>query len=88
MRVLETGGEPDLALEALDVHRGAGLGRQHLDHDLAAEPDLFGEEDATHPAAAQLPQDAVGVPEGGLEALLQLHDGSAGWGCVGLPARS
>ena len=42
---------------------------------------LLGEEDAAHPAAAQLPQDAVGVPEGGLETLLQLHGGSAGWGC-------
>jgi hypothetical protein len=38
-----------------------------------------GGEDAAR-AAAQLPQDAVGIAEGGLETLLQLHGGSAGAG--------
>ena len=75
MRVLQPGGELDLALEPLDVDRGAELGRQHLDDDLAAEPGLLGEEDAAHAAAAQLPQDAVGVAEGGLEALLEVGHG-------------
>ena len=50
---------------------------------LAAEPDLFGEEDAAHPPAAQLPQDAVGIGEGGLETLLQLHAVRPVRGCVG-----
>ena len=54
---------------------GAGLGRQHLDDDLPAEPGLLGEEDAAHAAAAQLPEEAVGVAEGGLEALLEVGHG-------------
>ena len=75
VRVLEPRGELDLALEALDVDGGAGLRRQHLDDDLPAQPGLLGKEDAAHAAAAQLPEEAVGVAEGGLEALLEVGHG-------------
>ena len=75
--MLQPGGELDLALEPLDVDSGAGLGRQHLDDDLPAQPGLLGQEDAAHAAAAQLLDDAVGVAEGGLEALLEIGHGQA-----------
>jgi hypothetical protein len=88
VRVLEAGGELDLALEALDVDGRARLGREDLDDDLPAEPGFLGEEDTAHPAA-QFLQDAVGPAEGGLEALLevaqlagQLHGGPARAGVV------
>ncbi len=66
--MLQLGGELDLPLEPLLIHLGGHLGRQHLDDHLARESDLLGEEDATHPAAAQLALDAVGVTQGGGEA--------------------
>ena len=62
-------------LVALDVYGRAGLGRQNLDDDLPAQPGLLGKEDAAHAAAAQLPEKAVGVAEGGLEALLEVGHG-------------
>ena len=89
VRVLKSGGELDLALEALDVYGRARLRGQDLDDNLPAEPGLLGEEDTAHPAAAQLLQDAVGAAEGGLQALLevgqlagQLHGGPARAGVV------
>ena len=63
MRVLEPGGELDLALEAVDAHAGGELGRQHLDDDLAAERGARREEDARHAAAAELALDGVCVTE-------------------------
>ncbi len=43
---------------------------------MAGEPRFLGEEDAAHPAAAQLPLDAIRRPEGGLQAAGQLfHSG-------------
>jgi hypothetical protein len=72
MGVLEPGGEPDLSLEALDVDAGAHLRRQDLDHYLSRQPGLLGQEDTAHPTAPELPQDAVGIPDGVLEAGLEL----------------
>jgi len=77
--MLEPRGELDLALEALDVDRGAHLGRQELDDDLAPEPDFLGEEDAAHAAAAQLFQDAVLVTDRGLKPLLELDGKDPVW---------
>ena len=74
MRVLQAGGELDLALEPLDVDRGAHLGRQELDDDLPAEPDLLGQEDAAHAAATQLLQDAVVVADRGLKPVLEIDE--------------
>ena len=72
VRVLQAGGELDLPLESLDVHRSAHLGRQELDDDLTTEPDLFGQEDAAHAAATQLLQDAVVVADRGLKPVLEI----------------
>ena len=73
VRVLELGGERDLALEALDGERAAASGREHLDHHLAAERGLAGDEDARHPAAAELAVQGVGVAERLLEIFVERH---------------
>jgi hypothetical protein len=67
--VLETGGELDLAAEPLGVDPGRELRRQDLYDDAPAELPLFGHEDATHPPAAELSLELVGIAEHGLQAL-------------------
>ena len=51
------------------------LGRQHLDHDLAAERRLLGEEHPRHAAATELALDAVGIAKRGLELVAQVRRG-------------
>ena len=76
--MLQPGGELDLPLEALDVDRGAHLGRQHLDDHLPAQPGFLGEEDAAHPPAAQFLQDAVGITQSSLQPGLETDGGPRG----------
>jgi len=45
---------------------------EELENDLSSEPDLLGEEDVAHPAAAQLFQDAVLVADRGLKPVLEI----------------
>ena len=45
----------------------ASSGRQHLDGNLSLEAQLFGFEDAAHPATAKFPVQPVGVTERGLK---------------------
>src|SRR6478736_1554508 len=52
--VMETGGELDLTTEAIDAEAGAQVGRQHLEHHLATQVGILGDEDTTHPTAAEL----------------------------------
>ncbi len=59
VRMLQAGGESHLTLEALDAHGGGGLRGEDLHDHLALDLHLFGEEDATHPAPAELAQDPV-----------------------------
>ena len=70
--MLELGGELDLAAEAVDVDAGGELGREHLDHDLPARAPFLGQEDAAHPAAAELALEAVRAAE----RVLQLPEGA------------
>ena len=65
--------ELDLALEPLGADAGGELGRQHLHDDLAAERGLVGDEDARHPAAAELALDGVGATERVLELVAKAH---------------
>ena len=51
----------------------ASSGREHLHHDLPAEPALAGDEDAGHPAAAQLALDRVRAAQRVLDALPKVH---------------
>ena len=64
MRVLQLRGQADLAAESLAAHRCRQLGRQHLDHDLPLEPELFGQEHPAHRPATELPLDAIAALEG------------------------
>ena len=48
---------PALAAKALDRDTGGEVGREHLDHHVAGERDVAREEDARHPAAAELALD-------------------------------
>jgi hypothetical protein len=68
---LELGGKLDLAAEPLHTDGRGQVGRQDLDHDLAAERGLFGLIDATH-APTELPLEAVGGIQRGLQAIEQL----------------
>jgi hypothetical protein len=68
VRVLQLGGELDLAAEAVDVEPGGEVGWQNLDDDLAVERDFGGDKDAAHAATAQLALDPVGVAECRLQA--------------------
>ena len=73
VRLLERRGELDLALEPLGRDRRGELGGEHLHDDLSAEPVLGGDEDARHPAAAELALDRVGAAERVLDALPEIH---------------
>ena len=67
MRVLEPGGEPDLALEPLRAERRGQLRMQHLERDGAVVSEVPGEVDRGHAAAPKLALEAVAVGQGGLE---------------------
>ena len=62
--MLEPGGELDLAEEALGAERGGELGMEHLERDRAVVPEVLGQVDGGHAAAAELALDAVAVGEG------------------------
>src|SRR2546430_9041302 len=70
--VLEPGGDPHLALETIDAQGGCELGRENLEDYPAAQGDLVREKDTAHPPAAQLPLDAVGACQVGLELPQQI----------------
>ena len=61
--MLEPGGEPDLALEALGAERGGELGMEHLERDRAVVPEVLGEVDRGHAPAAELALERVAVPQ-------------------------
>ncbi len=71
--MLELGGEVDLAAEPLDAHPGRQLGQQYLDDDPALERRLQRQEDAGHPAAAELALDPVGIAERALKLVPEIH---------------
>ncbi len=66
MRMLELRRELNLTFEPFDTHPGRHLGWQHLDDHGALEPHLLSEEDAAHPATAELALDGVGTAKMGL----------------------
>ena len=63
VRVLELGGELDLALEAFDADALHELGRKDFDDDFASEGGLGGDEDARHAAAAELSLEGIAAAE-------------------------
>ena len=89
VRMLELGGELDLAPEPVDVHAGRELGEQHLDHDLSAERLLVGEEDVRHAAPAELAVEHIRLAERGLELIAEgrdhRHHGGRRWNLTAGP---
>ena len=57
--MLQPGGEPDLALEPLGPEGGGELGVEHLERDRAVVPEVLGEVDRGHAAAAELALERV-----------------------------
>ena len=73
MRVLQRRGELDLTPEALDVHAGSHLRRQHLHDDAPPQGHLVSQKDARHATAAQLPIERVTTAQCILQLVLQLR---------------
>ncbi len=63
VRVLQAGGDADLAQEPVRTDRGGELGAQRLDSDLAAVATVLGEEDRGHAALADQALDVVALAE-------------------------
>jgi len=87
VRVLERGGDLDLALEPLGVDAGGHVGREHLHHDPAAKGHVLRDEDAAHPRTAQLVDDAIRAAERGLYPVLELAQRLALSGFTGILRR-
>ena len=67
VRVVEPGGEPDLPDEPLGAQRVRQLGMENLQGDGAVVPEIAGQVDGGHAAAAELALEHVAVGQGGLE---------------------
>jgi hypothetical protein len=63
VRVIERGGDPDLAGEAVGAEDGAELGAEHLHRDLPVVAQVVGEIHGRHAAAAELAADGVALCE-------------------------
>ena len=59
VRVLQPGGELDLALEALGAQRAREIGVEHLERDRPVVPQILGEEDGGHAAPPELALEGV-----------------------------
>jgi hypothetical protein len=88
VRVLQPCGQPDLAPEAL---RPQGLGQlrvEHLEGDRPLVPQVPGQVDGGHPAAAELALDRVAAGQGGLELCAEVAQRWRSWGHRELPPSS
>ena len=65
VRVLQLRGGLDLGEESLAAERGAEVGVQHLDGDVAIVLEVVREVDRRHPAGAEFALDAVAADQGG-----------------------
>ena len=73
----EPGRDTDLAQEALGAEHRAELGVEHLDRDLAVMPDVVGQVDRGHAAAAELALEAhSGQPARSHRVLEVRHSGT------------
>jgi len=65
--VLEAGRQPDLPQKAIGPHARGERGVEDLEGDGPVVPEVGGQVDGRHAAAAQLPLDAVAIAEGGIQ---------------------
>jgi hypothetical protein len=59
MGVLKSGGEPNLALEALGTYTGSKVRVQHLHDHASTQSRVLGDKDAAHAATAKLALERV-----------------------------
>ena len=77
--MLQPRGEADLALEPVGPERGGQLGVEHLEGDRPVVPEVLGQEDRGHAAAAELALERVAVGQTVPQCSLQLtHAGAPG----------
>jgi hypothetical protein len=81
MGVLELRRQLNLPFEPLHVDTGSHIGRQDLDHDLAAEPHFVRQENTAHPSTTELALDAVGATDNGFQTVTQIGQGEPLDGC-------
>jgi hypothetical protein len=74
VRVLETGREVDLALEAVGAETGRKIGGKDLDDNPSIERGVMYEEHTRHASAAELALDAEHWAKAYLESLLEVGD--------------
>ncbi len=72
VRVLQPGGELDLALEALGAQRAREIGVQHLERDRPVVPQVLGEEDGGHAAPPELALEPVAIRQAACKLLAQV----------------
>ena len=82
--MLQLRGRLDLAQEPLGAERGAEVGMQHLDRDVAIVLEVVREVDGRHAAGAELALDAVAVGKRGgeLVACLDHRVSARAWACA------
>jgi hypothetical protein len=68
VRVLEPGGDFDLAGETLEPHRGGKIGPEHLDRDVPMVAEVLGEINRGHATLSEFSLEAVAVGQGGGES--------------------
>src|SRR5213596_1542709 len=71
--MLELGRKEDLALEPFERNLRRSLRREHLDHDLAVERGLRGDEHARHPTAAEFALERVAAAQGRLQLVAEIR---------------
>jgi hypothetical protein len=72
VRMLQPGGELDLALEPLGTQRVGEIGVQDLKRDRPVVPEILREEDRGHPAPAELTLDPVAIRQAAFKLLAQV----------------
>src|SRR4029077_9707065 len=75
VRMVHLRDDVDLAREAVDAHRRAQLGAQHLERDLAVVLDVAGQIDDGHAALTDLALDLVPAAQRGGEFFIGRHAG-------------
>ncbi len=78
MRVLEPGGEPDLALKALGAEGSGELGMQQLEGDGAIVLEVLGQPDRGHASAPELAIERVPIPQPVAECCYRISHASRG----------
>ena len=81
VRMLQARGRANLGEESLAAERGAEVGMEHLDRDVAIVAEVVREKDGGHTTGAELAVDAISIGEGGgqsRENVVVRHDAGRG----------